>query len=354
MDTLIRVLVVVTVLLMLSKLFGAALGQGFLNLFFGTKKKKNSDMDFDYLIEQKKSMLRGDSTPTVQEALNKKRERKGRSEEALHNEYQNLSKENQKSSAHSQRLEELKKIIAIYDSFQWGAGPEIKELANLISQKTGERVADELVSKSFKILSDRELFLTPSQKILSLVQIKKTIETFIFLQGLGSGDQRFILLSKRWTMTPDSVKKGFAVYLTVMKKGNKERKITELLKQGASSLAPLDTLKIISLMKPAGNLLELQDILSNIREEAELFHALSPLSPLKGNSDIQGAYKSLGLSSNASVEQIKKQYKKLAQLKHPDRLKGKGIPAKFESIATENFTQIKQAYDILMKKEKGS
>lgn len=354
MDTLIRVLVVVTVLLMLSKLFGAALGQGFLDLFFGTKKKKNSDMDFDYLIEQKKAMLRGDSAPSVQEALNRKRERKGRTEEALHNEYQNLSKENQKSSAIGQRLEELKKIIAIYDSFQWGAGPEIKEIANLVSQKVGERVPDEVVSRSFKTLSDRELFLTPSQKVLSFGQIKKTIETFIFLEGLGSGDQRFNLLAKRWTMTTDSVKKGYAVYLTVLKKDNKERKITELLKKGVSPFTPLDTPKIISLMRPAGKLLELQDILSRIREEAELFHALSPLPPLNGKSDIQGAYKSLGLSNNASVEQIKKQYKKLAQLKHPDRLKGKGIPTQFESIATENFTQIKQAYDILMEKEKGS
>lgn len=57
----------------------------------------------------------------------------------------------------------------------------------------------------------------------------------------------------------------------------------------------------------------------------------------------QEYYKVLGVSSDATPEQIKKAYRKLAMRYHPDQNKDKGAPAKFK--------EIREAYAVLTGKE---
>ncbi|XP_053201541.1 dnaJ homolog subfamily B member 4-like [Panonychus citri] len=61
----------------------------------------------------------------------------------------------------------------------------------------------------------------------------------------------------------------------------------------------------------------------------------------KGGKDY---YKTLGLSKNATEEEVKKAYKKLALKFHPDKNKSPGAEEKFKEIA--------EAYDVLSDKEK--
>lgn len=56
-------------------------------------------------------------------------------------------------------------------------------------------------------------------------------------------------------------------------------------------------------------------------------------------------YKMLGVTKNASHEEIKKSYRKLAMKYHPDRTKG-------DKAAEEKFKQISEAYAVLSDKEK--
>ncbi|MBL8637929.1 MAG: DnaJ domain-containing protein, partial [Alphaproteobacteria bacterium] len=56
-------------------------------------------------------------------------------------------------------------------------------------------------------------------------------------------------------------------------------------------------------------------------------------------------YKVLGVEKNASDEDIKKAYRKLAMQHHPDRNKG-------ESKAEEKFKEISEAYDVLKDPDK--
>ncbi|ANE35609.1 DnaJ-like membrane chaperone protein (N-terminal terB-like domain) [Campylobacter iguaniorum] len=62
-------------------------------------------------------------------------------------------------------------------------------------------------------------------------------------------------------------------------------------------------------------------------------------------------YEILGLSKDASFEEIKKQYRKLARDNHPDFLAGSGADEKLISEATKKLQEINEAYEIL-KKEK--
>jgi DnaJ like chaperone protein len=68
----------------------------------------------------------------------------------------------------------------------------------------------------------------------------------------------------------------------------------------------------------------------------------------KSNSQYkrEKASKVLGVSMNASVDEIKKAYRSLAKVHHPDKFAGES--AGQQKIAEERFIQIQQAYELLL------
>jgi DnaJ like chaperone protein len=66
--------------------------------------------------------------------------------------------------------------------------------------------------------------------------------------------------------------------------------------------------------------------------------------------DTTSAYRVLEVESTTSIEDIKKAYRRLAVLHHPDKVHHLG--ADFQKDAQEKFKQINEAYDQI-KKERG-
>jgi DnaJ like chaperone protein len=66
-------------------------------------------------------------------------------------------------------------------------------------------------------------------------------------------------------------------------------------------------------------------------------------------SELTRAYAVLGCSPADSEEAIKKQYRKLVQDFHPDKIAAKGLPEEFTKFAQEKFQQIQQAYETVKK-----
>lgn len=61
------------------------------------------------------------------------------------------------------------------------------------------------------------------------------------------------------------------------------------------------------------------------------------------------AYAVLGLQSDATVDEIKKAYRKLSIEFHPDSIASKGLPEEFTTFAAEKFRAIQAAYDTIKK-----
>ena len=58
-------------------------------------------------------------------------------------------------------------------------------------------------------------------------------------------------------------------------------------------------------------------------------------------------YEVLGVSRNASIDEIKKAYKELSRKYHPDSYVGNPL----SSLAEEKFKQVQEAYDAIMKEK---
>ena len=74
----------------------------------------------------------------------------------------------------------------------------------------------------------------------------------------------------------------------------------------------------------------------------------------KDNTSINRNYKILGLSENASLEQISNQYRKLIKEYHPDKLQGMGLPKEFIELANQKLSAINKAYTEIKNNEKKS
>ncbi len=64
-------------------------------------------------------------------------------------------------------------------------------------------------------------------------------------------------------------------------------------------------------------------------------------------SQLDDAYKVLGVSPSVSDAELKKAYRKLMSENHPDKLAGRGLPESMREMAEERTREISHAYDII-------
>lgn len=74
---------------------------------------------------------------------------------------------------------------------------------------------------------------------------------------------------------------------------------------------------------------------------------LVPTPKVQNKKDITTAYTILNATADMDLEDIKKIYKKMAMLKHPDKIGQMSLPKVLEKKALMQFNHIQEAYDII-------
>jgi hypothetical protein len=91
--------------------------------------------------------------------------------------------------------------------------------------------------------------------------------------------------------------------------------------------------------------------LSTFFEELSLFlnyaSILSPIEKLNHKEDVENAAKILEVNVTDSIEDIKKKYKKMALVFHPDKIIPKKLPHPIEKKAIQKFNVIQESFEIL-------
>ena len=62
-------------------------------------------------------------------------------------------------------------------------------------------------------------------------------------------------------------------------------------------------------------------------------------------------YDRLGVSKDASQDEIKRAYRKLMSEHHPDKLVAKGLPPEMMEIAKKKAQEIQKAYELIKEKK---
>ena len=79
---------------------------------------------------------------------------------------------------------------------------------------------------------------------------------------------------------------------------------------------------------------------------------IKPIAKLRHKKDLETAYSILGNTADQSIEEIKKNYKRIALVKHPDKINSQKLPKYLEQKALTQFALIQEAYDIIIDSKK--
>jgi len=260
----------------------------------------------------------------------------------------------------------LEKVMIFFDNAQWGEGAFFNKIKEKMEKKYHSSTSLNEISKWSHILLREGFFLFKKEgQLLSIDEIGKLIENGLFFR------KSFEEAKKRKGRLLNHLANSEGIHLIELARGieyfflkkEKEESIQEvekliplLLQKDFIDKSNLNRLTQDKLNRVIMGLLvnrETQSIVSissyfkEIYEYAQMFSCLNEVQKPKGKLDITMALKMFNLSENCTLSEVKTVYKRLAKLKHPDRLSGLKIPEKYISIANHNFSNLQDAYKLL-------
>lgn len=126
------------------------------------------------------------------------------------------------------------------------------------------------------------------------------------------------------------------------------QQVADILGRGAVVLEEL-VWALAEIAKADGHLHEKE--MAFLREVADIFglspEAFARISALEQQTGAVDPYAVLGVSREASPEEMKAQYRKLVKELHPDRLMAQGLPEEAVELSGRKLAAINEAYDRL-------
>lgn len=340
-----RFILTIGLIFIILKYIGPILFSFFWNM--KNKKQSNTDNDLGYLIKAQEKKISG---------LNniKNKDSGSKNITKFHKSIKNqLSKDQQNKI-------ELEKILEFIDNSKWGEGPHLSRLYKEIHYKDKTLIDSIDINKNIKFLLGTDYYFENSKIKPNLHSIFLKTKLYVFLDYIitfstkGSSKSAQENLAKELKTSSSSL--ICSIYMFTTNDGQKTLFSNILgIKKNPSTISKHFTkiktkqalLNFISKTK----IRSINEVKSQLKENIFTIDCISPLPSFNQKSKIEDAYHILGISQSASKEQVKKAYQTLAKQKHPDMLKSKGVPESFDSIANNNFTILKNAYDMIKKNQ---
>lgn len=320
-------------------------------------KSHTRDHNLDEMIKKQEQILRkGYST---QKPINKSHEGSA-SKNITQTEARYLNE------GHKSKIEGFKKILSLLDHLKWGEGEiynEIrKQLKLILNQDVDLLEVSQTITKSFR----EDYFLKlKDERLPNYLELEKAIISKVFLKLIyleakfekGSFLSKFAKsnktkeLSAIWAIKFYFLKKmgqkEEELFSEIVKNNDKTNRFNEI-----SSIELEILIDKIVIAADHSTFVSVESIIRDLKKYIEIFLNLESIPPLKNKKDLSGAYSILKVKKDSSMEEIKKSYKKLVKIKHPDKFSKKNLPESAQKIITENFSIIQSAYDLLKDQEK--
>lgn len=256
-----------------------------------------------------------------------------------------------------------KEIKQLYQETQWGGGVFLKELQTDIAKTYSYTLADTKVN-AFILLCEKRNYLRylTEEHRNSKTALKNYLTALIvfFLMIDEAKEKDFFILEKiagKLNIPPTQLALALQIKLLMVVAAKKELKedriFSELLVLNQYSE---DTIKAATeaVARREANLWAKSS--TQLFEELTLalnYSAmLMPIPRLKNRKDIDGACEMLGIAKEATLEEVKKVYKKIALQKHPDKIVAQKLPKVLERKGIDRFNQIQEAYEVVMAHKK--
>jgi DnaJ-domain-containing protein 1 len=274
-----------------------------------------------------------------------------------------MAKENTNHRDESPSRPPTKEIEQIYKETKWGGGEFLKEIQHDITKNYSYTLADTKVNAFILLCEKRNYlrFLTPEHRA-SKTALKNYLVTLLifFLLIEEIREKKYYILekiAKKLGVSASELALAFQIKLLMivsLKKELKEDRIfteaivinqysEETIKEASESIA-----------KREANLWAKSP--SQLFEELTLAlnyaSMLIPIPKLKNKKDLDTACEVLGINLQQNIEDIKMTYKKIALIKHPDKIVSQKLPKVLENKAIERFNQIQEAYEVVIAHKK--
>lgn len=318
--------------------------------FLGIDNKKKKNVDFDILVEQKKSMMRG-GTREVSTHVNTRKSSRTAFEQRVNENFAKLSSKANKTSTDTNDLENIKKVIDLFDKLQWGTGDHLLALSNEMKKVLGYPVSLNSVFKVLKAsLQNNLLQKIPISKPISIKEIAKVLAPPIYLD-LFITDHKF--RAKQFKVTDMTSKHAVQtlLFLNHRVKIKNDKKAFEQVFKHNKSIVSEEEKK--SLLTENNKLVQTETLKSNIEQYLQVFISSENIIKIENKKDLKEALEVFGFKSMPNEKNLKNQYKYLVKTRHPDKLESYQLPSHIKKQIHENFATIQQAYDILKGETKG-
>lgn len=251
-----------------------------------------------------------------------------------------------------------KEVETLYKESRWGGGDFAKAIKDEITKNYSYTLAETKVN-AFILLSEKRKYLgylsVDNQKSLDSIKHYLSLVMLFLIIVEEIRNKEFNLLERiAKKCQVDSMEFALAIQLKIFFALSAKREIKEdrlfenkLTLHQYSEETMKEALDLI--LKKEANLWAKGHSL--FVEELSLFltyaDVLVPTPKVQHKKDITTAYQILKATPEMEMEEIKRIYKKMAMLKHPDKIGQLKLPKALEKKAILNFNHIQEAYDII-------